>query len=89
MPAWDSSRISNRPDGLAEAQHLGQALREYAGAANKERRLALLLPVQRAAERCAWLKHMVEARLAEHLRGLLRCVNMSQGKCEYFTAKVD
>lgn len=69
MPAWDSSRISNRPDGLAKAQHqpLGQALREYAGAANKERLLALLLPVQRAAERYAWLKHMVDARLAKHL----------------------
>jgi len=38
-----------------QAQHLplGQALREYAGTANRERLLALLLPVQRAAERCA------------------------------------
>ena len=46
-----------------KAQHLplGQALREYAGAANKERLLSLLLPVQRAAERCAWLKQMVDA----------------------------
>ena len=42
----------------AKAQHLplGQALREYAGAANNERLLSLLLPVQRAAENCAWLK---------------------------------
>ena len=47
----------------ARPQHLplGQALREYAGAANKERLLSLLLPVQRAAERCAWLRAMVEA----------------------------
>jgi non-specific serine/threonine protein kinase len=46
-----------------QAQHLplGQALREYAGAANRERLLALLLPVQRATERCAWLKQMVDA----------------------------
>ncbi|MGH9407626.1 MAG: DEAD/DEAH box helicase [Terriglobia bacterium] len=46
----------------AKAQHLplGQALREYAGAANKERLLSLLLPVQRAAESCSWLKVMVE-----------------------------
>ncbi len=45
------------------AQHvpLGQALRDYAGAANRERMLSLLLPVQRAAERCGWLKAMVEA----------------------------
>jgi hypothetical protein len=44
-----------------KAQHLplGQALREYAGAANKEKLLSLLLPVQRAAETCAWLKEMV------------------------------
>jgi non-specific serine/threonine protein kinase len=47
----------------AKAQHLplGQALREYAGAANKARLLSLLLPVQRAAESCPWLKAMVEA----------------------------
>ncbi len=46
-----------------QAQHLplGQALREYAGAANKERLLSLLLPVQRAAERCTWLKRMADA----------------------------
>src|SRR5947209_10254267 len=47
----------------AKAQHLplGQALREYAGAANKERLLSLLLPVQRAAENCGWLKAAVES----------------------------
>ena len=46
----------------AKAQHLplGQALREYAGAANKDRLLSLLLPVQRAAQSCAWLKAMVD-----------------------------
>src|SRR5439155_8156698 len=31
------------------------------GVANKDRLLSLLLPVQRAAERCAWLKQMVDA----------------------------
>ncbi len=48
---------------MAKAQHLplGQALREYAGAANKERLLSLLVPVQRAAEACPWLKAMVDA----------------------------
>src|SRR5688572_16844828 len=46
----------------AKAQHLplGQALREYAGAANKDRLLSLLLPVQRASETCPWLKAMVD-----------------------------
>jgi superfamily II DNA or RNA helicase len=47
----------------AKAQHLplGQALREYAGAANKDRLLSLLLPVQRASQSCLWLKAMVDA----------------------------
>ncbi|MBF0421212.1 MAG: SNF2 helicase-associated domain-containing protein, partial [Magnetococcales bacterium] len=47
----------------AKAQHvkLGQALREYAGAANRDKLLSLLVPVQRAAERCDWLKAMVDA----------------------------
>ncbi|RPJ84773.1 MAG: DEAD/DEAH box helicase, partial [Acidobacteria bacterium] len=46
----------------ATPQHvpLGRALQEYAGAANKARLLSLLLPVQRAAERCDWLRRMVE-----------------------------
>ncbi|MGH7211040.1 MAG: SNF2 helicase-associated domain-containing protein, partial [Acetobacteraceae bacterium] len=47
----------------ARAQHLplDQALREYAGAANRNRLLSLLLPVQRAAETCTWLRPMVDA----------------------------
>ena len=54
---------TTRLSAHAKAQHLplGQALREYAGAANKARLLSLLLPVQRAAEHCAWLKTMVDA----------------------------
>lgn len=46
-----------------KAQHLplGQALRDYAGAANRKRLLALLLPVQRAAEHCDWLRALVDA----------------------------
>ncbi|MDR3535308.1 MAG: SNF2 helicase-associated domain-containing protein, partial [Acetobacteraceae bacterium] len=54
---------TTRLSAQAKAQHvpLGQALREYAGADNRERLLALLLPVQRAAEQCAWLKPMIEA----------------------------
>jgi superfamily II DNA or RNA helicase len=47
----------------AKAQHLplGQALREYAGAANRSKLLSLLMPVQRAAETCAWLRPIVDA----------------------------
>jgi len=46
----------------SRAQHLplGQALREYAGAENRDRLLSLLLPVQRAAEHCPWLKTMID-----------------------------
>jgi hypothetical protein len=54
---------TSRLSAQGKAQHLplGQALREYAGARNKDRLLSLLVPVQRAAERCAWLKQMVDA----------------------------
>ena len=47
----------------ARAQHLplGQALREYAGTANRSKLLSLLMPMQRAAEKCAWLRPMVDA----------------------------
>src|SRR5450756_1682526 len=47
----------------AKAQHLplGTALQEYSGAKNRERLLSLLMPVQRAAEQCPWLKAMVDA----------------------------
>jgi hypothetical protein len=51
-----------RLSAQAKAQHLplGQALREYAGAARKPQLLSLLLPVQRAAEQCSWLKQLVD-----------------------------
>ncbi|HLH30110.1 MAG TPA: DEAD/DEAH box helicase [Terriglobia bacterium] len=54
---------TSRLSAGAKAQHLplGQALTEYAGAANKPRLLSLLLPVQRAAEQCAWLTAMVDS----------------------------
>ena len=54
---------TTRLSAQAKPQHLplGQALRDYADAANKERLLSLLVPVQRAAEACRWLKDMVEA----------------------------
>ncbi len=54
---------TTRLSAQATAQHLplAQALREYAGASNRQKLLSLLLPVQRAAEQCSWLKAMVDA----------------------------
>ena len=54
---------TTRLSAEAKAQHvpLGKALQEYAGAKNRERLLSLLLPIQRAAEDCGWLKGMVDA----------------------------
>ncbi|WP_026606760.1 SNF2 helicase-associated domain-containing protein [Methylocapsa acidiphila] len=47
----------------ATAQHLpsGEALRQYAGAKNKNELLSVLRPVQRAADKWDWLKPLVEA----------------------------
>ena len=54
---------TTRLSAQAKAQHLAlaQALREYSDAKNKARLLSLLVPVQRAAEHCAWLRAMVDA----------------------------
>ena len=54
---------TTRLSAQARAQHvpLGEALREYAGAANRQNLLSLLLPVQRAATSCSWLKPLVDA----------------------------
>jgi superfamily II DNA or RNA helicase len=54
---------TTRLSAQAKAQHLplGQALREYAGAANRQKLLSLLVPVQRAAETCTWLKPIIDA----------------------------
>jgi superfamily II DNA or RNA helicase len=54
---------TTRLSAAAKAQHLplGKALQEYSGAKNRERLLSLLMPVQRAAEHCPWLKRTVDA----------------------------
>ena len=54
---------TTRLSAQAKAQHmpLGKALQEYAGARNRQRLLSLLMPVQRAAEQCGWLRAMVDA----------------------------
>ncbi len=59
---------TTRLSAHGEAQHLPlyQALRDYAGAANRERLLSLLVPVQRAAEACGWLREMVASKEVFH-----------------------
>ncbi len=54
---------TTRLSAHGKAQHLplAQALREYSDAKNQARLLSLLVPVQRAAEHCAWLRAMVDA----------------------------
>jgi len=47
--------------GATQHLPLGEALREYARATDREKLLSLLLPVHRAAEKCGWLKEMVDA----------------------------
>lgn len=47
--------------GKAQHQPLSQALAEFSGGKSKAQLLSLLLPVQRAAEQCAWLHEMVDA----------------------------
>ncbi|WP_201842928.1 SNF2 helicase-associated domain-containing protein [Microvirga zambiensis] len=65
-PEWPFAFLATYTTRLspqAKAQHvpLSQALREYAGAANRDKLLSLLMPVQRAAGRVSWLKAMVDA----------------------------
>ncbi|MGP0092471.1 MAG: DEAD/DEAH box helicase [Xanthobacteraceae bacterium] len=59
---------TTRLSAQAKAQHLplGKALQEYAGAKNHDRLLSLLLPVQRAAGNCPWLKTMVDSGAIYH-----------------------
>lgn len=45
--------------GKAQHQPLSQALAEFSGAKSQPQLLSLLVPVQRAAEQCAWLNAMV------------------------------
>ncbi len=62
LPFAFMATYTTRLSAQAKAQHvpLGQALRQYAGAANRDKLLSLLVPVQRAAEHCSWLKAMVD-----------------------------
>ncbi|MFZ4534674.1 DEAD/DEAH box helicase [Propionivibrio sp.] len=53
---------TSRLSAHGKAQHLplSQALAEFSDGKKKAQLLSLLLPVQRAAEQCAWLREMVE-----------------------------
>ena len=53
-----TSRLSAH--GKAQHQPLSQALAEFSGARSKAQLLSLLLPVQRAAQDCDWLRDMVD-----------------------------
>jgi non-specific serine/threonine protein kinase len=59
---------TTRLSAAGKAQHLplGKALQEYSGAKNRERLLSLLVPVQRAAENCPWLKALVDGGAIFH-----------------------
>ncbi|MFZ5556740.1 MAG: DEAD/DEAH box helicase [Pseudomonadota bacterium] len=52
--------------GRAQHQPLSAALEEFSGARKKAQLLSLLLPVQRAAQQCDWLREMVEASEIYH-----------------------
>jgi non-specific serine/threonine protein kinase len=47
--------------GRVQYQPLGRALEQYAGAKNRKLLVRLLTPVQRAAERCPWVKELVDS----------------------------
>jgi superfamily II DNA or RNA helicase len=59
-----AARISAH--GKTQHQALSRALEEFSGARNKAKLLSLLMPVQRAAERCDWLRAMLESREIYH-----------------------
>ncbi|MGI9485475.1 MAG: DEAD/DEAH box helicase, partial [Geminicoccaceae bacterium] len=62
LPFAFMATYTTRLSAQAKAQHvpLGQALRDYAGAADRDKLLSLLIPVQRAADGHGWLKTMVD-----------------------------
>jgi hypothetical protein len=54
---------STKLSAQGRVQHLplGRALEEYAGAKNRSALLSLLQPIQRAAERSAWVKELIDS----------------------------
>ena len=84
LPFAFMATYTTRLSAAAKAQHvpLGQALREYSGVTNHDKLLSLLVPVQRAAERCDWLKMMVDAGEIFHP------LRWSPGEASQFLASV-
>ena len=58
--------------GRVQYQPLGKALQEYAGERNKNVLIHLLLPVQRASEKSAFVKELVDSGEVFHPLALLR-----------------
>lgn len=52
--------------GKTQHQPLSRSLEEFSGARNKAQLLSLLVPVQQAAERCEWVRAMLESREIYH-----------------------
>jgi len=52
--------------GRVQYQPLGKALEEYAGARNRRMLVNLLTPVQLAAERCTWVRELVDSGQVFH-----------------------
>ena len=59
---------TSRVSAHGKAQHLplSQALAEFSNGKSQARLLSLLMPVQRAAEQCGWLRAMVESGAIYH-----------------------
>lgn len=52
--------------GRVQYQPLGRALEDYAGGKNKKMLVNLLTPVQRAAEKCQWVRDLVDSGRVFH-----------------------
>ena len=63
MPFAFLATYTTRLSTYGKAQHLplSQALIEFSGSRKKAQLLALLMPIQRAAEQCEWIAAMIES----------------------------
>ncbi len=77
-----TSRVSSH--GKAQHLPLSQALTEFSDGRSQARLLSLLMPVQRAAEQCAWLRAMVESGkdLSPAPLAARRCVSAFERRAE-------
>ena len=82
-PSWRPTPRGCRPQAKAQHLPLGQALREYAGAANKDQLLSLLLPVQRAAETL----RLAQGRWSMRARSFIRCAGRPREALQLLTRR--